>query len=260
MCVLAIRAFALSCKKKKAVLTIETAVVLPLFLIAMLLLMSLCLVNYVDERICSVVSEESKLEARNIHDGRNYGVSGIEADIRDKLGDGFLNSGIIKGGAEGLDFSNTDISSREIIIVSVKYTIKLPFDLFGVGEIDRERKVTMHSWTGYENGLMAAGNMSEYVYMTDNGSVYHRTRECSHIRLNIHVIDGNTVKTLRNSSGGKYKKCIYCKPDTSEAVLYITEDGDRYHNTLSCSGLKRSVYRVKLSEIGGIQPCKRCGY
>ncbi len=42
-------------------------------------------------------------------------------------------------------------------------------------------------------------------------------------------------------------------------TVYITERGDRYHCLGSCSALKRTVRLVKQSETGEMRPCSRCG-
>ena len=45
----------------------------------------------------------------------------------------------------------------------------------------------------------------------------------------------------------------------SGGAVYITEKGDRYHCLGSCSGLKRTVRLVKQSETGEMKTCSRCG-
>lgn len=247
------------CRRKEAVMSVEAAAIVPLFLISVTLLMSIASVFYINEKIEAAVNEEAKIIAVKNYDESGYGASGIQAEIISRLGNRFLNSGMIKGGESGLDFSDTDVTDREIIEISVKYIIAFPFDIFGVLELPFEKKVIMHSWSGYEHGLLRMGDY-EYVYMTTAGTVYHRNRNCSHIRLQIRRVSGSEINGLRNNSGSRYRSCEACHPEIGDPRLYITLDGDRYHNTLTCSGLIRNVIRVRLSEIRGVPPCSRCGY
>lgn len=43
------------------------------------------------------------------------------------------------------------------------------------------------------------------------------------------------------------------KKDTK--TVFVTEYGEAVHNSLSCSGLKRTVYRTLLEEAGNHSPC-----
>lgn len=117
----------------------------------------------------------------------------------------------------------------------------------------------MRAWTGYD--VTRGGDAGEgeiYVYITEHGTVYHRTESCSHLRLSIELVAKSEVGQLRNSSGGKYYACEKCG-DRDAGAVYITGEGNRYHNTINCSGLRRSVRCVPLSEAGGLPPCGRCG-
>lgn len=117
----------------------------------------------------------------------------------------------------------------------------------------------MRAWTGYD--VTRSGDAREgeiYVYITEHGAVYHMTENCSHLRLSIELVAKSEVGQFRNASGGKYHACEKCGGRDGGAV-YITREGDRYHSTINCSGLRRSVRCVPLSEAGGLPPCGRCG-
>ena len=117
----------------------------------------------------------------------------------------------------------------------------------------------MRAWTGYDVERRAEGGDGEetWVYITDGGSAYHMARNCTHLTLSITLAGKDELEGLRNESGGRYSPCEKCGGDGS-GIVYITREGDRYHNTIECSGLKRSVRCVPLSEAGGRSPCSRC--
>lgn len=102
----------------------------------------------------------------------------------------------------------------------------------------------------------------EYVYIAENGSVYHKKQECVYLNPNIQGMEYQKAMRQRNRSGAKYKLCRRCSRNmqfTDNTVVYITIYGDSYHITKGCSGLKRTVRRVKLSETGNMASCSKCG-
>ena len=101
-----------------------------------------------------------------------------------------------------------------------------------------------------------------YVYIAENGRVYHRDSSCTYLNPSVISCFLNQVEKKRNSSGAKYYPCEDCcnshDMSLSERV-YITTYGNRYHKDNNCSGLKRTVRRVKLKDIAGMPPCSKCG-
>lgn len=121
-------------------------------------------------------------------------------------------------------------------------------------------KAAVRSWVGYTGETFTDQKQEEMVYITPEGTVYHRERDCTYLRLTIHTIVPGDLEKVRNLSGGKYMPCEACMQNRPVyGPLYITDYGSSYHSTRECRGLKRTVMAVPLSETGGYRCCFRCG-
>lgn len=150
---------------------------------------------------------------------------------------------------------------REDVTLSATYLLKVPLPIIGTRYLPVNQKVTARKWIGYTGGSGQSDNKGDVVvYVTADSDVYHMTTECTHLKLSVTSVSGTGLALARSNDGGKYTRCQICKPPPGLLIYYIAKEGNRYHMTTSCSGLKRSYYTRLLSEVQGIlRPCSRCG-
>ncbi len=242
-------------------LTIEASLVIPLFLFASFMVLSLIDLLRFHLNLTEAIHQESKRLAMEAYtDGIDEGA--IRAAVINRLPEGLLRKAPVKEGAGGIDFGDSHYDNGEILRISAVYEGCLPYDTSGLFKHRFCAKCVIHTMTGYDRGLKETGVIredEEYVYVTETGTVYHRDRECSYLRLSIRQVSYESLKDLRNSSGHKYYPCKDCGP-VSGGTVYITRDGTSYHKSLDCSGLKRTVNCIPLSRVGARGPCSRCGH
>ena len=118
------------------------------------------------------------------------------------------------------------------------------------------QRAKVKDWTGED-----ITEENEMVYITKYGKVYHRSKECSHLVINIEETSVALVKLKRNDYGKKYSRCAYCarKGLDALATVFVTTDGDKYHASLSCGGLTRRIIEVNIKDVGNRKPCSSCG-
>ena len=147
-----------------------------------------------------------------------------------------------------------------VIDIAEPYVFEPRCNVFNIPAQVLMCRARAHSWTGYTQGSSSGegrGSTEDpIVYVAENGTVYHLSRSCTHLDLSIKPVDSSRVGDERNRSGGKYKRCEIC--GGGSGTVYITEEGDRYHSSLTCSGLKRTIYEMPLSQVGGRRLCSRC--
>ena len=141
--------------------------------------------------------------------------------------------------------------------ITVNYKVMIPLPVMGSPSAELEESFKLSSWRGYEDSGMG-GEDSGIVYMTDNGAVYHDDYNCSYLRLSIRYVPYEELDGIRNESGGRYHACDKCVIGPAMTGVYITDSGTKYHNSLNCSGLKRTIHAVERSETGGVGGCSRC--
>lgn len=207
----------------KASLTVEAAMILPLLLFAMVTMISFMEVYRIQTEHLTALCQEAIREGIDMY----------------------------SAGTEG-DFTRTD-----------SYSFAPMQILFPLPAIQFETEVTLHPWTGSDGLFSDADPDAEperMVYMTSSGSVMHLDPHCSYLDIHIRAVAGNEIDSARNSGGKKYHACEHCSRGKPPAdVVYITDNGTRYHNSGACSSLKRTVRLIPESEASGCAFCSRCG-
>lgn len=186
----------------------------------------------------------------------------VREQIVDYTGEEYLDNSPLKNGSESLMFWESDIfSSEDELDVIVTYSVSPWSSLAGFSPFRMANRYYAHIWTGYDilEGNCDSREETDIVYMTENGEVYHESRNCTHLKLSIRQVSRTEAQIQTNEYGKKYSACEKCKPDLTTETLYITTEGDRFHSDRECSGLKRTVFSVPRSRVAGYRACSRCG-
>ncbi|HIW83577.1 MAG TPA: pilus assembly protein [Candidatus Dorea gallistercoris] len=239
----------------KGSITLEAAAAVPIFFFAVLCLLFLMEIMAVQTAVRSGLQYAGKQAAAKAYPVAALMPGQIESDVVNAIGAERLERSIVEG---GIDCSGSRMSARTgVAELSAVYRVRIPLPIFQIPLLEYEQTMRIKGWTGYEKtGFGSEGD--ETVYVTETGLVYHTDYHCSHLELSIRMVNRSEVGEMRNESGGKYHACERCGRSGAGGV-YITDTGDRYHGTLSCSGLKRTVYAVPVSEVIGKGACSRCG-
>ena len=251
----------------RASLTAEAALVFPLFLFAVTGFLYLFLLVQLQTEVGRALTDAGKELARseeilNLQEGSSasgismiYTKHSLNIYLKDRAA-----GRIVKGGPEAISLLGCRLEEQaSSLMLHASYEVVLPPGLswFRPVRISQSRRV--RCWTGFGGRLgEGTGEDEEVVYVTDYGTVYHRSLECRHLKLSVRRVGLEEAEGLRNGSGGKYKPCERCGGQGS-GFVYITEEGERYHESLSCPGLSRRIHTMLLSQAGGRPPCSVCG-
>ena len=182
--------------------------------------------------------------------------------VLEYVGRDYLNQSCIVGGADGVSFAGSSVMTEgDIIDLQVSYKVK-PFSaVMGLEGFSVTQRYYGRAWTGYDVTQFVSNTEEEdpMVFITETGTVYHLDRNCTYLNPSVESVPALTVDGRRNQSGGRYYPCETCSAGTRMGQVYITRQGNRYHSNINCSSLKRTIYTVPLSQVGGRGRCSKCG-
>ncbi|WP_294785521.1 hypothetical protein [uncultured Eubacterium sp.] len=239
-------------------LTVEAALIMPLLVVAAALALSLFLLIGLEVQMseaCHYLA--GTMAASSIQADEPENVWGY-AQVRQLLQTYQKEHGSDRWpGMEevgNLTLTGSEFSGEQIRIC-VSYRLKLPISFGKWRSIPVTQQAVYRKWIG------ASEENSEedenYVYVTPYGSVYHRSTGCRYLDLTVRAVGCTEVTRLRNKDGSIYYAC-HCANGATGSV-YITDYGTSYHGKIDCSGLKRTVHKIPLSEVGNRQSCSQCG-
>lgn len=163
----------------------------------------------------------------------------------------------VSGGGLGISLLHSEFSEDEIHLIG-RYGIRLPIRLFWSQELQMEQRTVCRKWTGW-NETSGNETQDDWVYITETGGVYHSSSTCSHLELSIQSVSQDQVQYMRNQNGSRYRSCEQCgQTGNTWGRVYITNQGDCYHRDLNCSGIRRTVLMVRMSDVEGWRCCSRC--
>lgn len=186
----------------------------------------------------------------------------VKNKVLSYLGKEYLDHSCMMDGSGGLHFYQSSIMKEEDIIeLVVSYQAEPTVGILSFIPLFMENRYYGRAWTGYDVEHRNTEGSSEdlLVYITESGEAYHMSRACSYLNPSIHAAPLLGMDQQRNKDGERYAPCPSCYREGLQVLGYITDYGNRVHTSLQCSGLKRTVYAIRLSETAGKRRCSKCG-
>jgi len=266
-----------------ASMTVEAALVLPLFLLFFLNLGSAIEIMRFHSKIENAlwaVGRQTAVYGSLLKESDSLIGSGKDADygniarkigsmalsytyvktrMEDYLGKEYLKSAPIDQDTGGLHYPVSDIiTDNDRLEMVVSYRISPIWKLKGFQGFLMENRYYGRLWTGYE--LRDEEKLGEIFYLTENAQVFHRDRECSHLRLHVESVARAMLADAVNDFNRHYRACEFCCRGEIPDKLWVARDGECYHYVRDCQGLKRTVREVDWEEASRYRPCSRCGF
>lgn len=268
--------FAFLQKKASASITLEAAFALPFFLLAMINIIFVMNIIGTQSRINAALHQTGNKMAfaayltEGIAGGGAGGelagvvLSGIYAknQILEYTGREYIDRSCVKDGSGGISMLGSKVmETGDVVDLQVSYQVKPFSGIMGFDGFRVRQRYYGRAWTGYDVEQFAGEQSDEdpMVYITETGTVYHVSGNCSYLNPTVHRVAAAEIKSRRNASGAIYHSCEKCGTGVTLTTYYVTEQGNRYHSNLNCSGLKRTIYTVPLSQVGGRGRCSKCG-
>lgn len=192
----------------------------------------------------------------------------IKSQVVGFSGENYLEASPLRQGISSLQFWESDLSGKtefeangNVIDIVMTYQVAPWVEIPFVKPFRMCNRYYGRIWNGYdvESNAPETNKEEDMVYIAENASVYHETRDCTHLKLTIREITLDQAETERNVNGARYSECRKCRKKQIGNHVFVARYGDSYHYDRDCSGLKRTIYTIPRKEaVKKYNPCSRC--
>lgn len=271
-------------KKVCAAMTVEAAIVLPLFLFFFINLGS----------AIEMIRLHGNLQMGLWNVGNKMCVYGYAADGEKKWeewgelgdialtytyvknqvitysGEDYLNASPLTDGTASLQFWESRVMSQNVqmpndtIDILMTYQVSPWLNIPFVKPFRMSNRYYGRMWTGYDLTENTGSTLNqEMVYVTENREVYHESLACTHLKLSIQTISREDLRTAKNQYGRRYALCSKCRRQSirEDGILFVCDEGDYFHYSRNCPGLTRIISTITRQQAmeENLRPCSRCG-
>lgn len=265
-----------------ASMTVEAALVLPLFLFSMvILMMPMRIMNegrkvqMALETVCEEVSQYTYLLS-SLEDKKKAELNGDD-EISGELSGSLTKAGVIlyadkkvrkladTGKTGHFSFLNTEfLEDGETINLVLDYEIALPFPVFQLKSVPMTARSCRRAWIGSDGKTTGEGSDQNsgdrLVYIGKASTRYHCNKTCHYLYNDISAVPASEVHSMRNAEGKKYRACSRCTGASGMGdTVYVMPSGECYHSSRNCSAIVAYVRAVPLSEVEYLGACSYCG-
>lgn len=149
----------------------------------------------------------------------------------------------------------------QMITLTVDYDYRLPFSVLGPRSIHQTVRASRRAWVGSSANQENAShkeNEEEWVYVGAGSTRYHRSLRCHYLSNDLTAVSFHQVAEKRNANGEKYHACPRCAGSSASGTVYIMPSGRAYHTDPNCSAICSHARAVKKSTVESLGPCHYC--
>lgn len=265
-------------------ITVEAAIALPLFVFAIISIMYLINILFIQstmqiqlENVAKLINSSTCITTGldvNLNDDENSLLEKIIIDsagsiavkamfLTDEIKD-FADNTLIVDGSDGLSFFGSKVTNTdEPLDIVLSYKVRAPFipeDVFTF-------EIKHHCYFKPFNGKELYKNIFldiTLVYVTHDGDVYHMNKMCTHLQRYTKLRSLDILK----QEVPNILPCTFCSHQTNLIsrpsmngieYVYVTVEKDVYHYVEACPSLQRNLIRLTIDEaLGTYTPCNRC--
>ena len=244
---------------KKGSITVEAAIILPLFIIAVLTISYTVKLIEAEENVINGVADEARYIAAYAYIERTgIGVkSRIEKRVReDKAAEAFS--------VKRLGYLYSDFHNTGLISIDAAYTVRNRMPVKMRGDFHRKTGILFRGFVGRDNkgqifsfDMMQTADDGTTVWVFPVAGERYHGENCSYIRV-------YPVQTILTDEVRKhYTPCRLCRPEeygNGHIVYCFKKTGKAYHSA-ECSTVDRYVIEMTIyeAEADGYSRCMKCG-